>query len=127
MINTSQTGHTRADKTKLEAQIRELKRIGLMTKTKVTTSRGKNTPMIKMITRDQGMTATTLTTTEGPKLNPIQEKDPDIGKMIEETHFMIQKKIQPLPKETKKITKRIPIQTLKTIRLLQEEEDVGTN
>ena len=89
-----------------------------MTKTKVTVSKGKNTPMIPTIARDQGLTATTLTTTEGPNLNPIQEKDPDISQMIAKTQVM---KIQPLPEKTKEVTKRILILTLRTIWLLQKE------
>ena len=92
-----------------------------MTKTKVTVSKGKNTPMIPTIARYQGLTATTLTTTEGPNLNPIQEKDPDISQMIAETQVIFQMKILPLLGETKEVTKRILIPTLRTIWLLREE------
>ena len=74
--------------------------------------------MIPTIARDQGRTATTLTTTEDPKSNPIQEKDPDISQTIAKTQVM---KIQPLPEKTKEVTKRILILTLRTIWLLQKE------
>ena len=87
-----------------------------MTKTKVTIPREKlNTPMIPIIAKDQGLTPITLKTVEGPKLNPIQEKDPDISQMIAEIQVMLQMKIQPLPEETKEVTKRILILTLMTI------------
>ena len=93
----------------LQTQILELKRIEHMTKSKVT---------VPTIARDQGLTATTLTTTEGPNLNPMQEKDPDISQMITKTQVM---KIQPLPEKTKEVTKRILILTLRTIWLFRKE------
>ena len=102
----------------LQTQILELKRMEHMTKSKVT---------VPTTASHQNLTTTTRTTTEGPKLNPIQEKDPDTSQRIAETQAMFQRKIQPLPKEAKEVTKGILIQTLKTIQKPREEEGIATN
>ena len=103
---------------KSENQILELKRIERMTKNKVN---------VQTTASHQNLTTTTRTTTEGPKLNPIQEKDPDTSQMVAETQVMFQRKIRPLPKEAKEMTKGILIQTKRTIQKPREEEGIATN